>query len=78
MNVFTSYYYVIKNGKKEKQVSNYDYGKLTNKEFVKELHESLDTFLQEILKNKELQDLQTEFIVNLCVPSDMGEKDENK
>jgi hypothetical protein len=79
MNIFTSFYYVIKSkmgGKVEYEVpvSEQDYGKLDDEEFVKYLHETLDNFLHNIKNNYEFQDVQTEFIVNLCVPNEEEEE----
>ena len=68
MNVFNSYYYVSIIDNNEKQNSIWDIGKLDNPEYIKHLHEALDNFLQNIKDNYDLQDLQTEFIINLCVP----------
>ena len=50
MNIFTSFYYVIKSKVRgfkniEFPICEQDYGKLDDDEFVKYLHDSLDTFL---------------------------------
>ena len=79
MNIFTSFYYVIKSrvgGKKKYEfpICEQDYGKLDDEDFVKYLHDSLDTFLNNIKNNYDIQDVQTEFIINLCVPNEEEEE----
>ena len=83
MNIFTSFYYVVKKkiviGKTanidwEEPESQQEYGKLDNEEFVKYLHDSLDLFLEKVKNNYDIQDVQTEFIVNLCVPNEEEEE----
>ena len=79
MNIFTSFYYVIKSKVRgfkniEFPICEQEYGKLNDDEFVKYLHDSLDTFLNNIQNNYDIQDVQTEFIVNLCVPNQEEEE----
>jgi len=75
MKVFSSLYFVIKQGRKEIPVSSFNYGKLDDKEYIKSLHESLDSFLEQVKKSFDIQDVQTEFIVNLCAPNYMEEEE---
>ena len=67
MNIFSSFYFILMNNKKELPISDTVVGKLNDKSFIKELHKSLDTFLEQVKIGYDSQDVQTEFIVNLCV-----------
>ena len=76
--VFAIFCVLLPGGDCEKKyefpIGEQDYGKLDDDEFVKYLHDSLDTFLQNIKNNYDIQDVQTEFIVNLCVPDEEEEE----
>lgn len=74
MKIFSSFYYVFKNRNKEVPVSVHDYGKIDDEDFIKQLHNSLDAFIHQVKNAYDIQDVQTEFLVNLCVPHEEEEE----
>ena len=79
MKIFSSFYYVIKSrmggfSKFEVPICEQSYGKIDDEEHIKYLHDSLDIFLQEVKNAYDIQDVQTEFLVNLCVPNEEEEE----